>query len=143
MTLGFSIVLTGGWPYLNKLDRQADKRFWSYVVAANPLGAMLFALLIGWWGNIRGSPTLPMIVTLSLFVISLSFYSLLDVSPIDNKKYYMIATRFFVGVSAANIAVARAYLSAATKTSERTHAVSMLALAQVIGFAIGQVIQSF
>lgn len=34
--------------------------------------------------------------------------------------------------SAANIAVARSYLSAATKLSERTHAVSMVSLAQVI-----------
>jgi len=33
---------------------------------------------------------------------------------------------------AANIAVARSYLSAATKLSERTHAVSMVSLAQVI-----------
>lgn len=32
----------------------------------------------------------------------------------------------------ANIAVARSYLSAATKLSERTHAVSMVSLAQVI-----------
>lgn len=36
----------------------------------------------------------------------------------------------------ANIAVARSYLSAATKFVERTHAVSMVSLAQVMWFNI-------
>jgi len=134
-----------------------------YVVAANPLGQMLFSPLLGWWGNKRGSVRLPLLVTLALFTTSSAAYSILEVIPGD-KKNYMLAARFFVGVSSgkffflifillifiihlrkfafelianisflpANIAVARSYLSAATKLSERTHAVSMVSLAQVI-----------
>jgi len=133
-----------------------------YVVAANPLGQMLFSPLVGWWGNKRGSVRLPLLVTLALFTTSSAAYSILEVIPGD-KKNYMLAARFFVGVSSgkffflifilltfiylrkfafelianisflpANIAAARSYLSAATKLSERTHAVSMVSLAQVI-----------
>jgi len=37
----------------------------------------------------------------------------------------------------ASIAVCRSYLSAATKLKERTGAVSMVSLAQVLGFVVG------
>ena len=49
MSLGFSIIITGVWPYLHKLDKKASKEFMGYVVAANPLGQMLFSPLVGWW----------------------------------------------------------------------------------------------
>ncbi|KAL1491732.1 hypothetical protein ABEB36_012286 [Hypothenemus hampei] len=41
-----------------------------------------------------------------------------------------------------NVAVCRSYLSAATKYSERTKAVSMISLAQVLGFMVGPAIQA-
>lgn len=41
----------------------------------------------------------------------------------------------------ANVAACRSYLSAATKHSERTKAVSMISLAQVLGFVVGPAIQ--
>lgn len=141
MSLGFSIILTGVWPYLDKLDPTAGKEFMGYVVAANPLGQMLFSPLVGWWGNKRGSVRLPLLITLALFTIASAAYSILEVIPGD-KKSYMVIARFFVGVSSANIAVARSYLSAATKLSERTHAVSMVSLAQVLGFVVGPALQA-
>ncbi|XP_036140789.1 major facilitator superfamily domain-containing protein 8 isoform X2 [Monomorium pharaonis] len=141
MSLGFSIILTGVWPYLDKLDPTAGKIFMGYIVAANPLGQMLFSPLMGWWGNKRGSVRLPLLVTLALFTLSSAVYSILEVIPGD-KKSYMLVARFFVGVSSANIAVARSYLSAATKLSERTHAVSMVSLAQVLGFVVGPGLQA-
>ncbi|XP_011135204.1 major facilitator superfamily domain-containing protein 8 [Harpegnathos saltator] len=141
MSLGFSIILTGVWPYLDKLDPTAGKEFMGYVVAANPLGQMLFSPLVGWWGNKRGSVRLPLLVTLALFTLASAAYSILEVIPGD-RKIYMIVARFFVGVSSANIAVARSYLSAATKLSERTHAVSMISLAQVLGFVVGPGLQA-
>lgn len=42
----------------------------------------------------------------------------------------------------ANVAACRSYLSAATKYSERTKAVSMISLAQVLGFVVGPAIQA-
>lgn len=42
----------------------------------------------------------------------------------------------------ANIAVCRSYLSAATRIKERTQAVSMVSLAQVLGFVVGPGLQA-
>ncbi|XP_053980033.1 major facilitator superfamily domain-containing protein 8 [Hylaeus volcanicus] len=141
MSLGFSIILTGVWPYLDKLDSKAGKEFMGYVVAANPLAQMLFSPLVGWWGDKRGSIRLPLLTTLALFTFASGLYSILEILPGD-QKIFMIAARFLVGVSSANIAVARSYLSAATKVEERTHAVSMVSLAQVLGFVVGPGLQA-
>lgn len=43
---------------------------------------------------------------------------------------------------AANIAVARSYLSSATLVSERTRAVAAVSLAQVLGFVVGPALQA-
>ncbi|XP_012339097.1 major facilitator superfamily domain-containing protein 8 isoform X2 [Apis florea] len=141
MSLGFSIILTGVWPYLDKLDSSAGKEYMGYVVAANPLGQMLFSPLVGWWGDKRGSIRLPLLSTLALFTFASGLYSILEIVPGD-RKMYMIVARFLVGISSANIAVARSYLSAATKFVERTHAVSMVSLAQVLGFVVGPSLQA-
>lgn len=83
------------------MDPTAGKEFMSYIVAANPLGQMLFSPLVGWWGNKRGSVRLPLLVTLALFTIASAAYSILEVLPGDKKSYMFIA-RFFVGVSSGN-----------------------------------------
>lgn len=81
-----------------QLDPSADKEFMGYVVAANPLGQMLFSPLVGWWGNRRGSVRLPLLMTLGLFTVSSAMYSAVEVIPGDQKTI-MILSRFFVGVS--------------------------------------------
>lgn len=43
---------------------------------------------------------------------------------------------------AANVAVARSYLSAATREGERTRAVAGASLAQVLGFVVGPALQA-
>ncbi|XP_068149117.1 LOW QUALITY PROTEIN: major facilitator superfamily domain-containing protein 8 [Drosophila tropicalis] len=141
MALGFSIILTGLWPYLNKLDPTAGKEFMGLIVAANPLGQMIFSPIFGWWGNKLGTIRLPLLISLALFTLASGIYSSLELRP-DNVKYWMWASRFLIGVSSANIALCRSYLSAATRLTERTHAVSMVSLAQVLGFIIGPGLQA-
>lgn len=141
ISLGFSIILTGVWPYLDQLDPKAGKEFMGYVVAANPFAQMLFSPLVGWWSNKLGSIRLPLLTTLTIFAIANAIYSSLELFP-DHRKHWMLWSRFLVGVSSANIAACRSYLSAATKISERTNAVSMISLAQVLGFIIGPVLQA-
>uniref|UniRef100_A0A1B6IJT6 Major facilitator superfamily (MFS) profile domain-containing protein n=1 Tax=Homalodisca liturata TaxID=320908 RepID=A0A1B6IJT6_9HEMI len=141
MALGFSVVLTGVWPYLDELDPSAGKEFMGYVVAANPLAQMVFSPLVGWWGNRRGSVRLPLVMSLLLFTGASAAYSMLEAVP-SHRKYWMLLSRFFIGVSSANIAICRSYLSAATKVKERTGAVSMVSLAQVLGFIVGPGLQA-
>ncbi|XP_017843584.1 major facilitator superfamily domain-containing protein 8 isoform X2 [Drosophila busckii] len=111
------------------------------VVAANPLGQMIFSPIFGWWGNKLGNIRLPLLISLALFTFASGMYSSLELQP-PNVKYWMLASRFLIGVSSANIALCRSYLSAATRLSERTHAVSMVSLAQVLGFIIGPGLQA-
>ncbi|XP_011301992.1 major facilitator superfamily domain-containing protein 8 [Fopius arisanus] len=141
MSLGFSIILSSIWPYLDSLDPTAGKIFMGYVVAANPFGQMLFSPLIGWWGNKRGSVRLPMLVTLALFVVSSAAYSLVQILP-GSPKIWMLTARLGIGISSANIALTRSYLSAATVLAEKIQAVSMVSLAQVLGFAVGPALQA-
>lgn len=113
----------------------------SMVVAANPLGQMIFSPIFGWWGNKLGTIRLPLLLSLALFTIASTIYSSLEVIP-AYPQYWMLVSRFLIGVSSANIALCRSYLSAATRLSERTHAVSMVSLAQVLGFIVGPGLQA-
>ncbi|XP_055596935.1 major facilitator superfamily domain-containing protein 8-like [Uranotaenia lowii] len=140
MSLGFSIILTGVWPYLDKLDPHAGKEFMGWIVAANPVGQMIFSPLVGWWSNRLGSIRLPLLCSLALFSIASGIYSTLEVFS-THQKYWMLYSRFLIGVSSSNIAVCRSYLSAATKVKERTGAVSMVSLAQTLGFIVGPALQ--
>lgn len=115
ISLGFSIILTGVWPYLDKvsllaelnkldtmdyfqLDPTAGKEFMGYIVAANPFAQMLFSPLVGWWSNKLGSIRLPVLVSLALFTVASAMYSSLELLS-SHRKYWMLATRFLVGVS--------------------------------------------
>lgn len=141
MSLGFSIVLTGLWPYLRQLDKTATKDFMGFVVAAHPFSQMLFSPLVGWWGNKLGKIRLPLITTIVVFIFASSIYSSIEVFE-SYRKYWILIARFFVGGSAANMALCRSYISAATKYDERTRAVSMISLAQLLGFIVGPGLQA-
>ncbi|KAL3276812.1 hypothetical protein HHI36_012174 [Cryptolaemus montrouzieri] len=122
-------------------DPLAGKEFMGYVVAANPLAQMIFSPLVGWWSNKLGSIRIPIVISIIIFGVSSAMYSSIELVT-DNRKYWMLASRFFVGLSSANVAICRSYLAAATRYSERTGAVSMISLAQVIGFILGPAIQA-
>ncbi|XP_055528933.1 major facilitator superfamily domain-containing protein 8 isoform X2 [Wyeomyia smithii] len=140
MSLGFSIILTGVCPYLDKLDPHAGKEFMGWIVGANPVGQMIFSPLIGLWSNKLSSIRLPLLCSLALFSIASGIYSTLELFT-SHHKYWMLYSRFLIGVSSSSIAVCRSYLSAATKLKERTAAVSMVSLAQTLGFIVGPALQ--
>ncbi|XP_050563426.1 major facilitator superfamily domain-containing protein 8 [Spodoptera frugiperda] len=141
MSLGFSIVLTGVWPYLDKLEPGARKEVLGLAVGAHPLGQLVFSPLLGLWANRAGSARAPLLATLALFVLASVLYAELHLTR-PYAKYWMVFARFLVGVSSANIAVARSYLSAATLVGERTRAVAVVSLAQVLGFVVGPALQA-
>ncbi|XP_053604461.1 major facilitator superfamily domain-containing protein 8 [Plodia interpunctella] len=141
MSLGFSIVLTGVYPYLDKLEPGAKKETLGLAVGANPLGQLLFSPLLGLWANRAGSSRAPLLASLALFVLASALYAQLHLTR-PHAHYWMLLARFLVGVSSANIAVARSYLSAATLVSERTRAVAWVSLAQVLGFVVGPALQA-
>ncbi|XP_068634025.1 major facilitator superfamily domain-containing protein 8 [Battus philenor] len=140
MSLGFSIVLTGVWPYLDMLQPGTKKEMLGVAVGASPLGQLLLSPLLGLWAN-RAGVRPPLAATLGLFVLASALYSQLHLTR-PYALHCMIAARFLIGVSSSNVAVARAYLSAATRASERTRAVAAVSLAQVLGFVAGPALQA-
>lgn len=126
--------------FVFQLDPDAGKEFMGWIVSANPVGQMIFSPLVGWWSNRLGSIRLPLLVSLALFSIASGIYSTLELFT-SHHKYWMMYSRFLIGVSSASIAVCRSYLSAATKVRERTGAVSMVSLAQTLGFIVGPALQ--
>lgn len=141
MSFGFSIILSSVWPYLDKLDPTAGKIFMGYIVASNPFAQMLFSPLFGWWGNKSSSIRAPMLAALLVFTVASAIYSCLEVFP-SHYKEWMLFSRFMIGVASSNVAVCRSYLSAATTVDERTGAVSMISLAQILGFILGPAVQA-
>lgn len=123
------------------MDPDASKEFMGYIVAANPFAQMVFSPIVGWIANKLGSNRAPLLSSLSLFTFASGLYSTIALLP-SHHKYWMLFSRFLIGVSSANIAVARSYLSAATTIEERTGAVSMVSLAQVLGFIVGPALQA-
>lgn len=105
--------------------------FFRYVVAANPLGQMVFSPLIGWWSTRIGSVRSPLFWTIILFTIASGWYSILELFEVSHRRYWMLVTRLLVGISSANVVVARSYISDATTIQERTREMSWLSLAQV------------
>lgn len=131
-----------------------------YVVASNPFGQMLFSPLFGYWGNKIKSVRIPLFCSIAIFCIASGMYSTLEYFPSATVKYWMLLSRFLVGVGSgiskinkqnvhningvitANITLCRSYLSDSTRLAERTGAVSMVSLAQVLGFIVGPALQA-
>lgn len=130
----------------------------SLVVAAYPLGELIFSPVLGWWINKRTSVRLPFLLTLSLFIIANGTYASLATFPAHH-KYWMLLSRLAIGISAgekkndiesgflrfcfvANVTISRSYLSAATCFLERTNASSMLTLMQLLGNISGPAFQT-
>lgn len=74
------------------------------IVAANPFGQIIFSPIFGLWANKASSVRVPLIVSMLIFCIASAAYSCLDIIE-SNVKYWMVITRFFVGVSSANIGI--------------------------------------
>lgn len=141
MSIGFSIILTGVWPYLKKLDPDVSKEYLGWVVAANPLGQMLMSPILGFWANKLGSNRPAFFCTVFMFIVGNALYSILSVFG-SSAKIIMIVSRFIVGVSSANITLCRSYIAASSTLRERTTAVSLTSAAQSLGFVVGPALQT-
>lgn len=81
-----------------QLDPLAGKEFMGYVVASNPFGQMIFSPIFGYWGNKIRSVRLPLFCSIAIFSIASAIYSSLEILPRAEVKYWMLMSRFLVGV---------------------------------------------
>jgi len=141
--VGFSVVLSGVWPYLHELNGEIGKEKLGYPVAANPLGQMLASPFLGLWANKAGSIRMPMFVFLLIFIVGNVFYSFLYAfQDTASALYMMVLARFIVGVSSANVTICRSYIAGATTQAERTQGLAGIAASQAAGVFVGPLVQA-
>ncbi|KAF5898163.1 major facilitator superfamily domain-containing protein 8 isoform X1, partial [Clarias magur] len=139
-SVGFTIVITSIWPYLEKIDRSADASFLGWVVAAYSLGQMVASPLFGLWSNYRPRKE-PLVCSIVINVAANVYYTYVYLPPSHN-KYHMLLARAFVGFGAGNVAVVRSYVAGATSLKERTSAMANMSACQALGFILGPALQA-
>uniref|UniRef100_A0A7N8WXP2 Major facilitator superfamily domain containing 8 n=1 Tax=Mastacembelus armatus TaxID=205130 RepID=A0A7N8WXP2_9TELE len=100
-SVGFTIVITSIWPYLQKIDDTANASFLGWVVAAYSLGQMVASPIFGVWSNYR--PRREPLVCSIFINVSANIYYAYVYLPRTNNKFHMLISRAFVGFGAADI----------------------------------------
>ncbi|KAJ8382452.1 hypothetical protein SKAU_G00032300 [Synaphobranchus kaupii] len=139
-SVGFTIVITSIWPFLQKVDKSASASFLGWVVAAYSLGQMVASPLFGLWSNHRPRRE-PLVCSILINVAANILYAYVSLPPSHN-KYYMLMARTLVGFGAGNVAVVRSYVAGATSLSERTGAMANMSACQALGFILGPALQA-
>lgn len=139
-SVGFTIVITSLWPYLEKIDDSANASFLGWVVAAYSLGQMVASPIFGLWSNHR--PRREPLVCSIMINLSANIYYAYAYLPSTNNKYHMLMSRAFVGFGAGNVAVVRSYVAGATSLKERTSAMANMSACQALGFILGPALQA-
>ncbi|XP_041821099.1 major facilitator superfamily domain-containing protein 8 [Chelmon rostratus] len=139
-SVGFTIVITSLWPYLQKIDDGANATFLGWVVAAYSVSQMVASPIFGLWSNYRPSRE-PLVC--SIFInLSANIYYAYAYLPRTNNKFHMLMSRAFVGFGAGNVAVVRSYVAGATSLKERTSAMANMSACQALGFIMGPALQA-
>uniref|UniRef100_A0A8D3BYD6 Major facilitator superfamily (MFS) profile domain-containing protein n=1 Tax=Scophthalmus maximus TaxID=52904 RepID=A0A8D3BYD6_SCOMX len=139
-SVGFTIVITSLWPYLQKIDGSANATFLGWVVAAYSLGQMIASPLFGLWSNHR--PRREPLVCSIFINLSANIYYAYAYLPVTNNKFHILMSRAFVGFGAGNVAVVRSYVAGATSLKERTGAMANMSACQALGFILGPALQA-
>ncbi|XP_071758743.2 major facilitator superfamily domain-containing protein 8 isoform X1 [Centroberyx gerrardi] len=139
-SVGFTIVITSLWPYLQKIDDSANASFLGWVVAAYSLGQMVASPIFGLWSNHRPRRE-PLVCSIFINVSANIYYSYVYLPTTDN-KFHMLMARAFVGFGAGNVAVVRSYVAGATSLKERTSAMANMSACQALGFILGPALQA-
>ncbi|KAM9426201.1 major facilitator superfamily domain-containing protein 8 isoform 1-T3 [Pholidichthys leucotaenia] len=139
-SVGFTIVITSLWPYLQKVDDTANASFLGWVVAAYSLGQMVASPIFGWWSNHRPRRE-PLVCSILINLVANIYYAYAYL-PTTNNKYHILTSRVFVGFGAGNVAVVRSYTAGATSLMERTGAMANMSACQALGFILGPALQA-
>ncbi|XP_034020010.1 major facilitator superfamily domain-containing protein 8 [Thalassophryne amazonica] len=139
-SVGFTIVITSLWPYLQKVDNTANASFLGWVVAAYSLGQMVASPIFGLWSNHR--PCREPLVCSIFINLSANIYYAYVYLPRTENKFHMLISRAFVGFGAGNVAAVRSYVAGATSLKERTSAMANMSACQALGFILGPAMQA-
>nr|XP_040579038.1 uncharacterized protein LOC121127673 [Lepeophtheirus salmonis] len=146
-SLGFSINLTGVFPYMKQLltNNSSDDILnrYGWVVAMNPLGQMIASPLLGYIFNKTNDLRSISMAMAVVYILGNSLYSILSLFPEGESRYIgLLSSRFIVGFASGISAPLRAYISSSTFFNEKTKHLSIVALFQTLGFIVGPGIQA-
>ncbi|XP_038588806.1 major facilitator superfamily domain-containing protein 8 [Micropterus salmoides] len=139
-SVGFTIVITSLWPYLQRIDDGADATFLGWVVAAYSLGQMVASPIFGLWSNYRPRRE-PLVCSIFINLLANIYYAYAYL-PRTNNRFHLLMSRAFVGFGAGNVAVVRSYVAGATSLKERTSAMANMSACQALGFILGPALQA-
>ncbi|CAF1210482.1 unnamed protein product [Adineta steineri] len=140
----FSITVSSLWPFLQIIDTTSEATFLGWLVAAFSIGQLIASPLIGYITNQTNKNTMPLVISTALIAASNILYAY--VQSINNvgmsNKWWLMLSRFIMGIGAANSTIMRSYASSATTITERTAVMANLSAYQGVGFIIGPLIQA-
>ncbi|UJR26170.1 hypothetical protein I4U23_007514 [Adineta vaga] len=140
----FSITVSSLWPFLQIIDTSAEATFLGWLVAAFSIGQLIASPIIGYVANRTDNNKMPLVASTALIVVSNILYAY--VQSINNvglsNKWWLMLSRFIMGIGAANSTIMRSYSSSATTLSERTAVMANLSAYQGVGFILGPLIQA-
>lgn len=128
--------------YFLQMDSTSGKAFLSVLFAAPPGGQLLFSPLIGWCSNRMSSVRILFVLLTALYIFSNALYSVIELFSVPQRKYIMLIARFGFGIATSINTISRAYISVATKFSERTKTIAICSLSQTLGLLVGPILQS-
>jgi len=139
-----TLIQSGAWPYLARIDPAADKKLFGWMVSAISIGQMIFSPLLGYWSDQTKTIRLPLVVcNLSLVLGNLMYALLYAFQGIPNAGFYaMLLVRLLLGVSAATPSLVGAYLVSATQETERYHVLTLNYVIFHIGYLVGPLTQA-
>uniref|UniRef100_A0A914CHK5 Major facilitator superfamily (MFS) profile domain-containing protein n=1 Tax=Acrobeloides nanus TaxID=290746 RepID=A0A914CHK5_9BILA len=111
------------WPYLNTIDPSTTATFFGFITASFSLGQAITSPLFGFWMNKIKSVKPPLTMSLVMMMTSNLIYASMELFPQANRRYIMLAARFFIGMAAGDVAVMRAYAATASIPKDRPRAV--------------------
>ncbi|CAF2740123.1 MSFD8 [Lepeophtheirus salmonis] len=147
-SLGFSINLTGVFPYMKQLltnnSSEDILNRYGWVVAMNPLGQMIASPLLGYIFNKTNDLRSISMAMAVVYILGNSLYSILSLFPEGESRYIgLLSSRFIVGFASGISAPLRAYISFINFFSmKKTKHLSIVALFQTLGFIVGPGIQA-
>uniref|UniRef100_S4RT44 Major facilitator superfamily domain containing 8 n=1 Tax=Petromyzon marinus TaxID=7757 RepID=S4RT44_PETMA len=140
-SVGFSIVMSSIWPFLQKVDPSSSPTFLGWVLASYSLAQLFACPALGAWANARGS-SMPLLTSMLLGTAGHVMYMYAHAVH-SRGRFLVLAARIFLGLGAGTTqAVVRAFASAATNMDERTPVMANLSACQALGFILGPVLQT-
>ncbi|KAE9414851.1 hypothetical protein Angca_008634, partial [Angiostrongylus cantonensis] len=137
----FTIFFSSMWPYLRKLNPQAEETEYGYIVALYSVGQCICAPSFGYWSNRIKQIRLPLLAGFVLMMAGNVLYLSLQFFSPSLVAIAMAFARFVAGCGTGNMSLLRAYSSTSSTNSDRSRAIACISGGIATGTLIGPAFQ--